>query len=262
MPSPFPGMDPFIEAGGEWGDFHSNLLSAIRGSLNARLPPRFRAKTDVYVWIHEPSLRRRRRVEPDVFIKERPEQAKPSASTSALAAPATIVLPLVERARRKSIQVVDRRLHRVVTVIEALSPANKEAGDDRDAYLVKRNEYLANRLNLVEIDLLRGGPRLPLGHPAPEIDDYYVMVCRSWQYPKADIWTFSIRNSLPQVPIPLGPKMPEPLLPLRECVDRVYDEGSYQMELDYHLPLTPRLNKADIAWVRDLLLPKSSKKSC
>ncbi len=44
MPSPFPGMDPFIEKPELWSDFHSDLASEIRGRLNQRFQPRYVAR--------------------------------------------------------------------------------------------------------------------------------------------------------------------------------------------------------------------------
>jgi hypothetical protein len=252
MPSPFPGMDPYIEASDEWGDFHTSLLTFIRGRLNAILPRRYRAKVDVFVFIHEPSRRRRRRVEPDVYVVERSRPGEAGLAVAAASAPATITLPAV-RKKHKSVLIVDRKTDRVVTAIEVLSPSNKETGDDRTAYISKRGEYLGSRVNLVEMDLLRGGPRLPLNRPAPAIPDYYLMVCRSWQYPRADFWPLSIRDALPNVPVPLAEGVPDAILPLRSCVDRVYDEGSYDTELDYDALLVPRLSRADANWVRHLL---------
>ena len=38
MPSPFPGMDSFIEACGLWGDFHDNLIAELERNLAARSP--------------------------------------------------------------------------------------------------------------------------------------------------------------------------------------------------------------------------------
>ena len=252
MPSPFPGMDPYIEASGEWGDFHTSLLAAIRGKLNALLPRRYRAKIDVFIFIHEPSRRRRRRLEPDVYVVDRAQPRHDDIAAIGGSAPATITLPPI-RKKHKSVLIVDRKMDRIVTAIEVLSPSNKEAGDDRTAYLSKRGEYLGSRVNLVEIDLLRRGPRLPLSRPAPAIQDYYVMVCRSWEYPRADLWAFTIRNLLPKIPIPVAEEIPDTLLPIRDCIDRVYDEGCYDTELDYDCRLVPRLNRADTAWVRSVL---------
>jgi hypothetical protein len=253
MPSPFPGMDPYIESSGEWGDFHTSLLGVLRAELNARLPSRYRAKIDVFVFVQAPRPQhRRRRLEPDVFIRERPDRKIPPASTAVLEAPMVVTLPRTPR-RQKSVVIYDRRGNSVVTVVEVLSPINKDAGEGREAYLLKRGEYLANKVNLVELDFLRGGARLPLGNPLPEIADYYALVCRAWQFPQADLWNLSLRDPLPQLPIPLAKEVADTLLPLRVCVDRVYDEGSYDEELPYDEPLSPRPRKSDSAWIRQVL---------
>ncbi len=183
MPSPFPGMDPYIESSGRWGDFYGSMIAAIRGQLNARLPEGYAANID----------------------------------------------------------------------LELLSPGNKKMGEDREAYLAKRNECFESRVSLVEIDLLRGGRRVPLSNPPPEIGDYYILACRAWEYPRAAFWPFTIRSPLPEVPIPLTKGLPDVLLPLRPCMDRAYGEGRYPTRLPYGQPLKPRLPKADADWVRDLL---------
>ena len=38
MPSPFPGMDPFLEHPEVFPDLHDSLGATLRESLNARLP--------------------------------------------------------------------------------------------------------------------------------------------------------------------------------------------------------------------------------
>ena len=38
MPSPFPGMDPYLEASDIWPDFQHALAADIRGELNRVLP--------------------------------------------------------------------------------------------------------------------------------------------------------------------------------------------------------------------------------
>jgi len=255
-------MDPFIESSGDWGDFHTSLLVAIRAKLNALLPRRFRAKIDLFVFVHTPARqgKKRRRMEPDTFVVDRTPGAPATAVAAPPGAPAMITLPAV-RKKHKSVLVVDARRDRVVTAIEVLSPSNKEAGEDREAYLTKRGEYLGNEVNLVELDLLRGGTRLPLGKTPATVLDYYTMVCRSWEFPRADLWSFTLRDALPQIPIPLIETVPDTLLPLRECIDRTYDEGSYNTELNYDRLLTPRLSKQDTAWVRELLAQNMASQS-
>jgi hypothetical protein len=48
MPSPFPGMDPYIEVPGFWSDFHNNLAPVIQGQLNQAVVPRYYAALTVY----------------------------------------------------------------------------------------------------------------------------------------------------------------------------------------------------------------------
>lgn len=256
MPSPFPGMDPYIEACGRWGDFHTALLGAFRTRLNRSLPERYAAAIQEYVWIHEPVTgRTRRAMEPDAYVTEHPKSGRSVSGGrgAAATAPVSIRLPAQRRKRPKHLQIVDRNLKRVVTAIEVLSPTNKEAGEDRQTYLLKRQEYFSARVSLIEIDLLRAGGRLPLGKPRTGTDDYCILVCRAWEWPRADCWSFSVRELLPRIPVPLAVDAAEPVLDLQEVVNNVYDDGRYETELDYHQPLTPRLNRQDENWMRSIL---------
>ena len=49
MPSPFPGMDPYIEQPALWGDFHNNLASQIQAYLNQQIRPHYFARFIPYV---------------------------------------------------------------------------------------------------------------------------------------------------------------------------------------------------------------------
>jgi hypothetical protein len=263
MPSPFPGVDPYVESSGRWGDFHDSMIAAMRASLNERLPAGYAAEINLYVWFHEPDARERRaRVVPDVHVTREPASprlVKSRPGGALLPAPRRLVFPAVERRRHRYVRIVDVDTNRVVTVIELLSPANKASGDDREAFLAKRAECLAQGLNLVEIDLLRGGRRLPLGKPVPkDAGSFYALVCRAWEYPQVDFWSFGLRDPLPDVPVPLGRDVPDVLLPLRPCADRAYDEGKYRQRLPYRRPLVPRPDKRDIPWIRNLLAGESN----
>jgi hypothetical protein len=260
MPSPFPGMDPYIEASGYFSEFHTSLVVAIRDELNLRLPEGYAATLEVYVWVREPEAPVFRRREPDVYIQEEAAHTSRRRAATAVADPLTITLAQIERKKRKYIKIEDLHLNRVVTAIELLSPSNKAPGDDREVYLAKRREYLASQVNFVEIDLLRGGKRMPLSKRPPPIDDYCVMVCRSWQFPRAGIWTFTIRDPLPDLPIPVTQEFGHVELPLAACMDRVYDGARFAAKNNYDAPLTPALRKSDVAWVRSILAARSSEK--
>lgn len=249
MPSPFPGMDPYIESSGLWPDFHLNLVVGIQAALNARLPEQYVAGIQVHVWIHEPDAATRTQLRaPDVHVAR-----QKSRGGTAVAAPATVVLPLTESVEQGFVQITDQHGVHVVTAIEVLSPSNKAAGADREAYLAKRNEFLNAGVNLVEMDLLRAGTRLPLGEPPPTPTEAYVLVCRSWERPRAGFWAVGLRDPLPDIPIPLDPEVPEVLLPLRPCIDHVYDAARYATRLQYDAPLTPRLREPDSTWARQVL---------
>jgi hypothetical protein len=151
------------------------------------------------------------------------------------------------------LNILDAKNHRVVTVLEILSPANKNAGIDREACLMKRNEYYATGMNVIEIDLLRSGQRMPWGEQHPPRGDYYVMICRASEFPKAGIWSLSVREPLPTIPIPLDQGIPEPHLALKECFDNAFEDSRHETEIDYSLPPTPPLEEPDATWVRELL---------
>jgi hypothetical protein len=240
------------------------MTTAMRDELNARLPEQYVATIDQYIWIHEPEARQRtRHLKPDAYVFEESRRPVSFSGAPAQVEPATIVLPAVEKKAHKYVKIEDVRRKRVMTALELLSPPNKRPGDDREIYLAKRNEYLASRVSFVEIDLLRSGERMPLSTPPAEIGDYYVLVCRSWQYPRAGLWSFGVRDLLPEVSVPLDRDVAEVALRLRPCVDRVYDGGRFRTKLRYDQLPKPRMSKSDGAWVKARLVShgKREKKS-
>lgn len=254
MASPFPGMDPYVEEPSIWPDCHAGLIAAISADLNAHLPERYSAWKDRNVWVYEPDAETRTRMKrPDVFVTEHARSGSDAGTVAVLPAPATSVLPVIRREGNRFIRIIDRQSRRVVTGIEVLSPANKDPHQDREAYLAKRNLYLATGTNLVEIDLLRHGERLPMGEPAPRQADYYVFICRASDFPSTAIWPLSVRDSLPSIPIPLNPEDAPVMLNLSACFERAYDEAPYRKEIDYTQPPVPRLSEAESAWVHELL---------
>src|SRR5687768_7071500 len=51
MPSPFPGMDPYLEA--RWSDVHSKLIAYIGEALQPGLLPDLRARSDERVLLEQ-----------------------------------------------------------------------------------------------------------------------------------------------------------------------------------------------------------------
>lgn len=257
MPTPFPGMDPYLESPARWGGVHLRLIVEVSSQLNRVLPKGFSAEIDQYVRIEEEDGDEEyySKINPDVFIPDSPLHSKrKNGSAIALLDPPTLETILmpgpVVKHRRLLIQSNDGK--RILTAIEILSPSNKSTGKDREAYLAKRSEYFAAGTNLVEIDLLRGGNRLPFGNPHPPTTDYYILVSASDKRPKTSIWALSVRQAIPTFPIPLASDLDDVPLDLRTCINRIYEDGRYTEKIDYSKPATPPLNQPDAEWAATL----------
>src|SRR5262245_1743130 len=162
MPSPFPGMNPYLEQADVWTDFHQSYIVAIRDSLRAQLDPHYIVKIEEQLYIHEPPAPKR--FLGRAGLAASPAGAKPSrrTRTAVLEPPETVELAAVDLERLSRVEIRDRAGRQLITAIELLSPTNKYAGPDREQYEGKRLEVLWSPAHLVEIDLLRGGPRMPL----------------------------------------------------------------------------------------------------
>jgi len=60
MPSPFPGMNPFLENPAVWPDFHLRMISMIGELLAPQLSPRYVVRAEAQLYIHELPARSRR----------------------------------------------------------------------------------------------------------------------------------------------------------------------------------------------------------
>lgn len=246
-------MDPYLEEPGIWPDFHTEFIVAIRAALTAVLPASLRASIDRYVWLHEPDSDERKRLgKPDAGITtSRPPASSPGPTALVERAPQTVVSSAIPIEGDRYIRIIDRQGRRVITVIELLSHANKSPSRDRDAYLLKRGEYLAAGASLVEIDLLRTGLRPPVGAPGLPDCDYCVMLHPQQERPRVGVWPMSIRDPLPTIPVPLDGDDPAVELPLQNCFDVAYRSGAYESEINYQVPPVPPFTAADAEWAAD-----------
>ena len=160
LPSPFPGMNPYLEA--IWHDFHERFLPAAAAYLVPQVRPRYIVLIDENVYLHDiPQDERRRLGRPDVLVARNEGASVRTATTGLLTAPTQVLLPEEDIEGLSYLNVLDRESREVVTVIELLSPTNKRPGDNRAQYLAKRSAVRHSEAHLVEIDLLRGGPPMP-----------------------------------------------------------------------------------------------------
>ncbi len=252
MPSPFPGMNPYLEQDRVWNDFHDSFLPAARDALAAQVEPHFIAKLNEHLFIHElPDEPRRILGRSDIGVaRSSSEPTVESAATATVEAPVRVRLPAVDRERLLFLEIRDRDGWELVTVIELLSPSNKYAGPDREQYLAKRGELLGSAVHLVEIDLLRGGPRMPMADLPP--CDYCVLVSRVETRPEAGVWPIRLRDPLRPVPIPLRSPRADAQLDLQAVLHRVYDGARYGNYI-YRGQPHPQLNTDDAAWARQFV---------
>ena len=252
MPSPFPGMNPYLEQEEVWHDFHQSFIPLAREVLSRQVGAGYIVKVEEHLFIHEITASRRVLFgHADVGVKDSGAVATAAAAGTLTEAPAYVAVPLaVDVERHSYLEVRDRSGREIITVVELLSPSNKNAGPDREQYVGKRQRILSSSVHLVEIDLLRGGPRMPLeGLPAC---DYYVLVSRAEERPRAGLWPIGLRDRLPVVPIPLRGADQDVHLDLQEILHRVYDGAVYGRYI-YQTEPTPALRAEDAAWARQLI---------
>lgn len=277
MPSPFPGMDPYLEDPGVFPDFHNALASEIRRHLNSALPAPYYASLETRQELGITWEETLRITKPDVAVMADPWPAVRGGSTTLVAedirtevSPSIAINCDVEPTDAYFVEIRDARSgHELVTLIEILSPSNKLPGRDRQQYLAKRAAILASRTSLIEIDLLRIGERAyneldyaeALKRQVPACP-YLVAVNRSWHRSGIasrayEVFPVSLRGLLPVIPIPLREGEPEPTLDLQYMFRETYAAGPYQRgAVNYRqVPPPPPFSDDDRAWVQKCLEP-------
>jgi hypothetical protein len=107
-------------------------------------------------------------------------------------------------------------------------------------------------VNLVEIDLLRGGERMPMLDPWPA-SPYTLMVARAKKADRCLVWPADFQQPLPTIAVPLA--KPDPTIPvdLQPMIDAIYQRSRYGMSIDYGKPAVPPLNPEETAWLEQRL---------
>ena len=165
MPSPFPGMDPFLE-GPEWEDFHATFNTVIREHLSPRVEPRYLVRIERRIYVEHTrttALRSAGRTWPSSWRKKRRKpMSRPFPAAWSPWLPVACILPMAEEMRETYLVIRLQDSQEVVTVLETLSPGNKRPGSDgRCEYLRKREAVLESRTHLVELDLFAAASGCP-----------------------------------------------------------------------------------------------------
>ncbi len=227
MPSPFPGMDPYVEDPSLWPDMHHCLIVYTAEALQPQIRPNYVAR-----------------------IGERLEVAS-------LQVDEPQTFGFLEEARHVPyIEIIYRETGDVVTLIEVLSPANK-SGEGREQYLQKQAELLNTQINLVEIDLLGSGRMTVLARTAeltePADWRYVIDISRVQRRSQLEVYAFALKDRLPRCRIPLRAADPDVMLDLPAIFARCYEMGGYDLMVNYNEPPSVTLSKAEEAWLLEIL---------
>src|SRR5436309_11343436 len=207
MPSPFPGMDPYLEDEGIWPVFQHHLVLCLYQILRPGLVDRYRARIGQRHYVTEQAL-----------------------FTSVVR----------EEHTEEYIEIRQRGDGHLVTLLDVVSPSNKATPAGRSAYLEKRREGRNGNANLVELDLvLQGQPTLEYSRDGLPDWDYAVTVTRSTQPERYEIYTATLQKRLPRFRLPLAADDRDTVLDLQAAFARCYDQGAFAAKIDYQRdPLT------------------------
>lgn len=219
MASPFPGMDPYLEASGLWPEFHEHLVATLYQMLAPSLAEHYRLRTNLRRYEIEvvlfTSVNREPRSEPFMEIRQRGDS-------------------------------------KLLTVIDVVSPTNKTSAVGRSNIMATRKETLRQGADYVEIDLvLDGQPILNLDPAGLPDCDYTLIVTRATQPDRHHVYTTLLTKSLPRFRMPMGGEHRD--IDLQSAVVRAYEAGKFAHRVDYAIDPAVPLDDDDRSWLRDLL---------
>jgi hypothetical protein len=254
MPSPFPGMNPYLEHPSLWAGIHHRLITAIANDLAPKLRPKYIVAIEERVYEVSGDTALLVGV-PDVSVQSSLPLTQSTESNLAVA-PTTesveILLPLPEILTEAYLEIRAVETEEIITIIEVLSPKNKQVGIGRLQYETKRLKILGSATHFVEIDLLRQGNSMPMVGNFGQ-SHYRIVVSSREIRPKAQLYGFNLQAKIPEFPVPLRAGEPEPEIALKSLLDEIYDQGSYDLRIDYSRPPIPALSEPDMAWVNETL---------
>jgi hypothetical protein len=221
MPSPFPGMDPYLEDELVWPVFQHQFVMCLYQILLPGLVDRYRARVSQRHFVTEQAL-----------------------FTSVVR----------EEHHEDFIEIRLRNDGRLVTLLDVVSPCNKTTRAGREAYLAKRREGRSANGNLVELDLvLQGQPMLDYSRDGLPEWDYAITVTRSTQAERYEIYTTTLQKKLPRFKLPLAADDRETVLDLHAAFTRCYDQGGFAAKIDYAKEPPAGVKDEDRRWLREVL---------
>ena len=218
MKSPFPGMDPYLEA--FRGDLHTTLITYARDMLQPQMPSGLRARIQ----------------EQEVVGEEPPQRFLTILGTR----PSNRLITLVDvvianfLSKKGYVTYIKRRL-------ESLK---------KGANLVEIDLTCRRRKAIVGTVFPPGS-----GQPCP-LDSSVASVSRLRPSFKREMFRITLRERLPAIPIPLREGDADACLDLQALLDLAYEKADYGFDIDYRKDPVPPLQGDDAAWADALLREK------
>jgi hypothetical protein len=228
MPSPFPGMDPYLEDDKHWPAFHNQLAHCLYQMLLPGLMDRYRARIAQRHYFTEQALFT------SVIREEHLEQF---------------------------IEIRQRSDGRMVTLIDIVSPANKNSATGKQMYLDKRREARAGNSNIVQIELVvPGQPLLDYSREGLVDWDYAVTVTRATQPDRFEIYTATLQKRLPRFRLPLAADDRDTVIDLQAAFARSFDQGDFLSQIDYAKDPVVRMSEEQRKWIDERLREQKIRK--
>ena len=268
MPSPFPGMDPYLENSARWRDFHQRLMTYACDAIQPLLPPKYLAQLDERLTVGSTG----RQILPDVTVLRTLREAQVEYAVAIADAPPPNPLPAaptlpqitepirvrVDHVREPYIEIIQPETGEVITVIEVLSPTNKTDKEGRKQYEQKRHAVLHSTAHLVEIDLLSQGEQFspPIREANGELRSCrYVIAVNRAEHDRSDyeLYPLALQDPLPNFRIPLRTPDADVTLDLQAVFTRCYDNGRYNLLLNYTKPPAVPLSDEEHTYAQSLI---------
>ncbi|MFN0020979.1 MAG: DUF4058 family protein [Pirellulaceae bacterium] len=268
MPSPFPGMDPYLEHPAIFPGFHDRFIAYFSEAIQAALPAPYFADIGDRLWVEISD----RFIGPDVNIlqsEDEPRDAPAETGGGLAIAVEAATRPLVihvphDEHREPFVQIFSQvGGERLVTTVEVLSLANKTPGaHGHDLYRRKQQEIIYGQVHLVEIDLLRGGQHataVPLERLRKKAGKYDYHICTHRFDNLEDFFVYPVllTEALPAISVPLLPGDGDVTINLQSIFYRCYETGPYARRIRYgESVIDPPLSAELSTWTAEILKSK------
>ncbi len=265
-PSPFPGVDPYLEASPLWQGFHNSYIHGLLEAIQPALPDKYVAVMEMRIYLQptEEGGRTRSRI-PDLQVaRTGPQQVSSVHASAARGVMLDLDMDLLE-SREALLNIFEASTRRLVTSVELLSPSNKRPGAGREEYRNKQLRLYGEGVNLVEIDFIRGGMNALLvpGERLSSLGpfDFVTGKLRAAEYLRYEARTWTLRESIPMLTVPLDAEEPEVPVELQAVYQRTFANSAFTRLLNYTRGLVPPLEFEDQDWADQLLAAADLKRS-